>query len=301
MQIIEIIIFICIIALVIVLFFLSNQEIKKSLEKSKKSEKILEKERLLLMDKIEEQSSELKMEKIKRMNELSKMAEFGRLSQGLFHDLMTPLTSIVLHTEKLKNTYPEEIGSAQNNLEKAVEASRRMASYIQNIRSTMQGEHLQEKCEVEKELQTILDLLSYKIRSTEVKIDISKIQKISWFGDTIKLRQVFSNLISNALDSFDTVSNRERTVEISLYQFKDSIIFKIKDNGEGIPRENREKIFQPFFTTKTREKGAGIGLSTVKSIVQNDLKGEINLESMVGQGSVFQVTFPSKTALSKNV
>lgn len=301
MQIIEIIIFICIIALVIVLFFLSNQEIKKSLEKSKKSEKLLERERLLLIGKIEEQSSELKMEKIKRMNELSKMAEFGRLSQGLFHDLMTPLTSIVLHTEKLKNTYPEEIGSAQNNLEKAVEASRRMASYIQNIRSTMQGEHLQEKCEVEKELQTILDLLSYKIRSTEVKIDISKIQKISWFGDTIKLRQVFSNLISNALDSFDTVSNRERTVEISLYQFKDSIIFKIKDNGEGIPRENREKIFQPFFTTKTREKGAGIGLSTVKSIVQNDLKGEINLESMVGQGSVFQVTFPSKTALNKNV
>ncbi|MEK7095499.1 MAG: HAMP domain-containing sensor histidine kinase [Patescibacteria group bacterium] len=296
MQIIEIIIFICIIALVIVLFFLSNQEIKKSLEKSKKSEKILEKERLLLMDKIEEQSSALKIEKIKRMNELSKMAEFGRLSQGLFHDLMTPLTSIVLHTEKLKNTYPEEIGSAQNNLEKAVEASRRMASYIQNIRSTMQGEHLQEQCEVEKELQTILDLLSYKIRNTEVKVDISKIQKINWFGDTIKIRQVFSNLISNALDSFDTVSDRERMVEISLYQFKDSIIFKIKDNGEGIPKENREKIFQPFFTTKTREKGAGIGLSTVKSIVQNDLKGEINLESLVGQGSVFQVIFPNKNS-----
>ncbi len=294
MEIFDIVIFICIFGFVLAIFYISNREIQKSVKLTKKSEKILEQERLSLMEKIDEKTKQLKKSEDSRMNELSKMAEFGRLSQGLFHDLITPLSSVILHTEKLKNIPKEELETTEKTLEKAITASRQMAGYIQNIRSAMQGEREKQECDLRNELDDTIDFLSYRIRTENIYIHTDT-ENITWHGDAIKIRQVFSNLISNAIDSFEGIADgRKKEIEIKLYTTDSKINLEIKDNGSGISKENIDKIFNPFFTTKTPEKGTGIGLTTVKSIVENDLHGKIKVESEENIGTTFKIEFQKK-------
>ena len=100
-----------------ILFYLSNREIKKSLEQSRATQEILAKDHEYLVKRLDMSDKELRETRQTRLNELAKAAEFGRLAQGLFHDLMTPLTSVILHTEKLK-----ESSAAHQHVEKAVDA-----------------------------------------------------------------------------------------------------------------------------------------------------------------------------------
>ncbi len=285
---IEIFTYIPILILIIIISILSNKEIKKSLEQSKVVQDLLSRDRDILNRKLHESNIELEKNRQERMHELAKAAEFGRLAQGLFHDLMTPLTSIILHTEKL-----EDSQEMQKGLEKAQEASRRMAVYAQDIRKSLSNEGDMKLCDLGKELDSVLHLLSYRARMENVDIKVTGQPGCVWTGNLIKMRQVFSNLISNAIDSFAKLENiAHKKVTISLKKDASSYTLIIKDNGSGIPPQNLERIFDPFFTTKSRDKGTGIGLTTVKSIVETDLRGNIKVESSLGKGSTFTVVFP---------
>ncbi len=251
-----------IVVLVVILFYLSHKEIRKSLDQSKMAHELLE--------------HELKETRKARLDDLAKAAEFGRFAQGLFHDLMSPLTSILLHTEKI---------------EKVTEASRRMAVYIKDMRATLAKEEVERLCSLKEELESVLHFLSYQARGNKVEIIIDA-EEIHWFGSPTKIRQVFSNLISNAIDSFDEVrDDRKRVIEIKIKKHA-TIILTVKDNGCGIPEQDKEKVFDSFFTTKAQDKGTGIGLATVKSIVEKHLKGTISFESTVTKGTSFTISFP---------
>jgi signal transduction histidine kinase len=273
--------------LVTFLFYLSSKEVKKSLDESIQAQDLLTKDRDFLVKRLEESTRELQETRLKRLEDLEKAAEFGRLAQGLFHDLMTPFTSILLHTEKLK-----EIRGAHQSVEKTIEASHRMAAYIKDIRATLAQEESERLCSLPEELQSVLHMLAYAARNKNVEI-VTQIEKCEWFGSQTKIRQLFSNLISNALDSFDVIKDdREKRIEIELYTKNGSIIFSVKDTGCGISDSNRTKIFEPFFTTKPSEQGTGIGLATVKTIVEKNLHGKITLESTEDEGSTFTIIFP---------
>ena len=279
MKIVDLVTYIPILFFIIMLLYLSHREMKKSMEQLKMSEKVIAQDRDALKMQVEERTQELRNNRIARMNELARAAEFGRLSQGLFHDLMTPLTSMVLHTEKLKDV-------------KMTEASQRMTAYIKDIRSTLSREEAERECSLGEELDVILHLLSYEIRKNNVKIILESSDDCRWYGNPIKLRQIFSNLLSNSIDSLESTKTRiDKKIWISLIKNPADITICVEDNGCGIDQENIEKIFEPFFTTKPTDKGTGIGLATVRSIVEKNLKGTIAVQSTKGKGSVFTIQY----------
>ena len=109
-------------------------------------------------------------------------------------------------------------------------------------------------------------------------------------GDARRLRQVFQNLISNAINFND---KEKGLIEIGIEEAENFFTFSIKDNGQGIPQEYHEKIFNTFTTLGYQEKATGMGLSIVKRVL--DLYGgEIWLESEVSKGSIFYFTIPKK-------
>ncbi len=280
MSILDLFTIVPIIILILAIFWLYNREIQKTLEQTKISEQMLARERDSLQMQMGKRTKELRENRMARMNDLAKAAEFGRLSQGLFHDLMTPLTSMVLHADKLQDP-------------RFKEASDRMTSYISDIRSTLSREETDRDCSLKEELENVLHLLAYKTRTAGIKISVNEEGSCTWHGNPIKIRQVFSNLISNAIDSFEGII-KEKKIGISLIQNGENNIIKVSDSGCGIKEENLGKIFQPFFTTKSPDKGTGIGLTTVKNIVENDLKGNIEAQNRQGGGAIFTVTFPNK-------
>ena len=286
--IIDIVTLVPILILVGALFYFSNREMKQSLEQSAKAQKLLSEDRTILIQKLIESQKEVRESRLARLDELEKAAEFGRLSQGLFHDLMTPLTSLVLQTEKMKNS-----GSIPN-IEKAMEASRRMTLYIKDIRATLAREEESRECDAREELQKVVHLFEYAAREKSVSFSITEKTKQIWKGNPVKLRQIFSNLISNALDAFESCTAQEKEIKITLDANPKHAIIQFKDNGCGIPPENLSHIFEPFFTTKALDKGTGIGLTTVKSTVEKILHGKIEVQSEMGRGTLFTITFPTQ-------
>lgn len=281
--------FIPIIVIVILLLLLSNREIKKSLEHSKAAERVLVEDRNILQIKLEKSTQALRESELLRIIELTKAAEFGRLAQGLFHDLMTPLTSIILHTENLKNNK-----MAQKSLEKTVEAGNRMAVYLQDIRTTLSREESVRLCALRQELDIVINLLSYKIRTAGITIEIKEEGSCTREGNAVKLRQIFSNLISNSIDSFETKDDVQKKIDVLLTERANDILIQVSDNGCGISSENLNKVFDSFFTTKPIQKGTGIGLTTVKSIIEKDMGGKIELESIIGKGTTVKAILPKQ-------
>jgi histidine kinase len=111
-----------------------------------------------------------------------------------------------------------------------------------------------------------------------------------------RLEQVIFNLLTNARDALngktvDRDTPYRKTITISTFMENSRVALSISDNGSGIPEENLNKIFQPFFTTKEVGKGMGLGLSIIYGIVK-DYGGEIFVDSRLGTGTTFLQTFP---------
>ncbi|MBN2419674.1 MAG: HAMP domain-containing histidine kinase, partial [Deltaproteobacteria bacterium] len=115
-------------------------------------------------------------------------------------------------------------------------------------------------------------------------------------GDTNQLEQVFLNLISNARDAMDDITGKKELTISSYLTEEDGIEYigiSVKDTGVGIPDENRNKIIEPFFTTKPVGKGTGLGLSLCFSIIESH-EGRIEIKSKPGKGTEVKILIPVK-------
>ena len=112
------------------------------------------------------------------------------------------------------------------------------------------------------------------------------------FADGQKLRQVFTNIMKNALEAVDPRRSEGR-VEVNLFADGERVTVEVADNGVGISAGDRDRIFLPFFTTKP--SGTGLGLSIVKKIV--DLHGgEVVVDSVPGRGTRVRISLPAVAA-----
>ncbi|MCX6188978.1 MAG: ATP-binding protein, partial [Bacteroidetes bacterium] len=106
-----------------------------------------------------------------------------------------------------------------------------------------------------------------------------------------KLNQVFLNILSNAVHAVQSSPKKQKIITIATFLKEEIIHISIKDNGIGIPKEEYEKIFDPFYTTKEVGKGTGLGLSISYGIIK-DHKGEIIVNSTPGEGAEFLLRLP---------
>ncbi len=139
------------------------------------------------------------------------------------------------------------------------------------------------------ELITLLQELVLLYSKGEIKIMLStSLNNVFIFVDKNQLRRTFINLITNAIQS---IQNPEKgKIEISVARQTDKFVeIKISDNGKGIPKEIRSKIFQPNFTTKS--SGTGLGLALTKSFI-NQCEGTISFDSQENKGTTFKIELP---------
>jgi len=113
-------------------------------------------------------------------------------------------------------------------------------------------------------------------------------------GDLMQLNQVFLNLILNAAHAMNNSQTKKLTVETGFLPDTGSVLISVSDTGCGIPRENIDKIFESFFTTRASEGGTGLGLAVVKQIVEGH-KGKVMVTSEPGSGTTFTISLPAAT------
>jgi signal transduction histidine kinase len=139
-------------------------------------------------------------------------------------------------------------------------------------------------------VKTTLSLVQHKMKLSNVTVETRLAEDLPpAHCDASQIQQVALNLALNAAEATQTKSDRR--VEVSTEKGDGVVLLVVSDNGEGIPPENLGKIFDPFFTTKPEGKGVGLGLAVSYGIVQAH-GGEIEVKSVVGQGTTFTVSLP---------
>jgi signal transduction histidine kinase len=142
-------------------------------------------------------------------------------------------------------------------------------------------------------LDQVVRLLEHQLAMNQVRCTVEHADGPAIVqGDPQALQQVFSNLLINASDALEHRRDAPRLIQVKTLVEGDRVIVEIRDNGCGIPKEIQKMIFDPFFTTKPAEKGTGLGMAIVESILDKHHAG-IELESEAGVGTRFTLHFPS--------
>ncbi len=275
---------------------LSNLEIEKSLKRARKSELDLRNQRDNLEIEIQNRTNELKLIQFRQISQMTKFAEIGKLASGHYHDLLNPLTALSLSIEDLRNKYKFNTGEMNESLNMAMVANNKMASFISTMRQQVRQDEFKELFDPKIEVKSAISLLKHKFQEYRVESEFlvdKEIEKL--LGVPLKFYQIVVNLISNAIESYEQetiYNNKKKIVIIKLLQENNFIILNVIDYGSGISNELLNKIFTPFYSTKINKKGLGIGLYSIKSIIENDFHGSIEVDSILGVGSTFEVKLP---------
>lgn len=296
----DVVMFAVIFGVIATVSWLSNREIEKSLKRARKSEAEFKEERDMLEIRVEERTQELRKTQMEQMAQVYRFAEFGRLSGGLFHDLVNYLTAVSLNIEKIKSADQKnnEFKKIEADLERAKKATNEMQNFIASVRKQLAHQETREIFSLNQEIKESIQILTYQARQNQVAISFRADEEIQTLGNPIKFNQIVTNLISNAIDAYPPLEqkaavnkNIKREVKISLTREGKTISLSVSDNGRGIPENLRDKIFEPFFTTKDPKRNIGIGLSLTKRIVEQDFNGRIQVKSREKQGATFTISF----------
>ena len=273
-----------------------NKETEKKMEKCCQLKKDLESEKNLLRIKIEQVTNELKDAQQNEVKHLAQLANFGKLSGGFFHELANPLTAISLNMEEVNIACQQNPvwSKFANNVDRSVKAAKKMGCFLSSIRKQIAKKDEKTSFSLNDEIEEVLEILEQKSKKNLVSLIFKSDKNIFLFNSQIKFHQLAINLISNAIDSYSNKKeiHRSKIVTISLFDNKTGIVFSVRDRGCGISKDVQEKMFKPFFTTKCLCNNSGLGLSLVNSIVKQDFKGKIKIESKKNKGSKFIIFLP---------
>lgn len=223
-----------------------------------------------------------------------KLAGLGQLGAGIAHELNQPTTAIQTLAQVMLADSRSGTGDHKVEIERIIAATHRMSRIIDNIRVFSRESHFDpHPVSPETPLENALMLLSEQLRLHEIEIvrryapGLPKIH-----ADEILLQQVFLNLFSNARDALDAVVGRsDKIIVLAIALEGETVVYRLEDNGPGVPPEFRARIFDPFFTTKPPGKGTGLGLSLSYGIVKEH-EGEIGYHPGAEGGACFEIRLP---------
>ncbi len=238
----------------------------------------------------------IQMQRLKEAQEqliqAAKLAAIGELAANIAHEINNPLTTILGYTELLKEE--DDMETIKNDLDIIENESLRARDIVQQLLEFSRKRPLKiEQVDLYEILEDVKKLVLPNLKEKSIKLieEKSELPKIE--ADRNQLKQVFLNLINNAIQAMHSGG----ILKIVTGKKDDTVMIEITDNGTGIPDEVLPRIFEPFFTTK-KEKGTGLGLPISYRIVENH-GGKIEVKSKLNVGTTFRVYLPFKVPRNK--
>ncbi len=241
---------------------------------------------------------------IEKIREIHHLVEFGRISSGLFHDLMSPLSALSVHLSSLaKESGCLAFAEAREEVEKLSRMSIKMSEFIAQARSLLRRPDAATDAPILfsmiEEIRTVAAFLGTKASQSRVDLHIRAAKDIRCDGHPAIFRHIITNLVANAIESYPAIDvmtgASRRRVLIKLSSKKGEARISVADRGCGIPDDIRSSIFDLFFTSKSASgANCGIGLASVRSSLEQHFGGKIRLRSRPGKGSEFEILIPLK-------
>jgi GAF domain-containing protein len=259
-----------------------------------------------------------------RLVQTEKLASLGQLTAGIAHEIKNPLNFVnnfaalsaeltdelkevlapAAFDDKTRQEVDEITGTLKDNLGKVVQHGKRADSIVKNmLLHSREGSGEHRPTDVNALLDESLNLAYHGARAEKREFNVTLQRKFDEMAGTIEvfpqeITRVFLNLISNG---FYAVTKRkmengssgfEPLLRATTRDLGDAVEIRIRDNGTGIPAEVKEKMFNPFFTTKPAGEGTGLGLSMSHDIIVKQHGGTIDVETEPGRFTEFIITLP---------
>ncbi len=243
------------------------------------------------------------------MQEHQKMEAIGTLVGGIAHDFNNTLAAIQGNLYLAERHVKEgsfKVGSrVDEKLQSIKELSHHSAEIVRQLMTFARKDIVRMKTISLNEFMREIETLIPSIIPENIRFNLKQSSDELWINaDSTQLHQIMLNLLSNARDAVEDVGTPKIEVQVTQHE-SNSILYRempgspegmlvhivVRDNGCGIPHENMEHIFEPFYTTKDVNKGTGLGLSMVYGSMQSH-QGVVEIESEAGKGTSVHLYFP---------
>ena len=238
------------------------------------------------------------------MAQQSKMASMGEMLQNIAHQWRQPLSVISAAASGMKLQKDFDQLSDEhfyNSVQNIIRNSKHLSQTIDTFRDFFKTDKHKVLFNLQKTFEKTRKLIDSKYRSSDISI-IDSIEGVELVGLESDLIQVLMNILNNAKDAFDNVDQQQdKYIFIDVNKDEHNAIIKIKDNAGGISPDIINKIFDPYFTTKHKAQGTGIGLFMSTEIISKHMNGSFNVQNQTYDykdttytGAEFKITLPLK-------
>jgi signal transduction histidine kinase len=247
--------------------------------------------------------AQAKLELEQRLRQSEKLATIGQLSAEIAHEVGTPLNVIGGRARTLERK-AEQPAEVLKNSQIIADQAERITKIIQRMLDLSRARVPEKtKLDIRRIIKDALAFLEYQVERSRVNVvdEATTVELPTVQGDGDGLQQVFINLIMNALQAMPdggtlavrarAETRRKEGLEVAAPQ--EFVLVEVADTGPGIPEEQQSRIFEPFYSTKRKGEGTGLGLTVVHGIVK-DHDGWIEVQSAKPHGTLFRVYLPTE-------
>ena len=239
------------------------------------------------------------VEKDKLINQNNKLMQMGEMVGMIAHQWRQPLNSLsatainISLLSMMGELTQEEIDENTHFIQDQCQS---MSDTIDTFMNFVKPAKSTKPFRLADTVESIMKIIGTQLVNHNIKIDVSTTSKdISVVGHEDLLEQVLLNLLTNARDAFESLETPTKKISMTIDMYKDSPRITFEDNAGGVNKEIRDKIFNPYFTTKEQGKGTGLGLYMSLDIMQKSFSGDLLYQSIEG-GSHFELLFNLKKA-----
>ena len=270
-----------------------EQELKEKLEIEKKANKNLDKliqQKTIELEELNKNLEKrvlLEVEKNKKQEQTllsqSKMAAMGEMIRNIAHQWRQPLSTITTISSGTKFTY--EMGKGEEkmlfeNLDKITQTGKYLSQTIEDFQNFFKPAQNSELFNCNDLVAKTKNLVDASLKSHNIELKVHSLCKCELFAPYNEYIQVLINLINNAKDAIIENTKENRLIKIELSSESNNCILKVIDNAGGIPENILDRIFEPYFTTKHKSIGTGIGLYMSKTIIEDHMFGSIEAKNI---------------------
>lgn len=255
----------------------------------------------ILLSRLEKQAEllSLRRENLKKdqmIIQQSKLAAMGEMIANIAHQWRQPLmvlstTNLAIAMRSTKGTLEDEY--VQKTIDKNQKIIQSMNETIQSFSNYFQPNKVSREFDLCDSLEQSTKLLLSLLNDKEITIALPENQNILLHGFENELSQVFVNIIKNSIDAIVEHKDAVGTITVSVAQNNKDIQISISDTGGGIPDDVINRVFEPYFTTKFKSDGTGIGLYMSKMIIENSMHGTLHVEN-TNDGAKFTINLPKE-------
>jgi signal transduction histidine kinase len=233
------------------------------------------------------------------MNQQSRLASMGEILENIAHQWRQPLNTVswmmndVIIKAKLGKDDEIDLEVLAKKVNNSVQF---LSDTIEDFRRFVDHSDLAQTFNIKKVINSTILLIKETLVKSNIQIELDCANDIKYKGFENDLKHVIMNLINNARDAFEEKKIRNGLIYIRVYHEKDELIIAVRDNAGGIPKPILKNIFEPYFTTKHKTKGTGLGLYMSKNMIER-VQGSIEALSILNKKTTFIIRLPDKGAL----